>query len=854
MPVWNLKAQEDVVQASQTRLINLVEGERQFQVPLYQRTYTWVERNLEQLWSDIVDQALLAEEGRDGTHFLGSIVLAPSPLNEAAFTRLLVIDGQQRLTTLLIALIAVRDHMAESDPRQRERIDELYLVNKWRSGTGDYLKLLPTQTDRPSFDALVRGTHGGGNDTIYETYRFFAARLQSLGGDDTVDVPVPSIERAITSRLAMVSITADHGDNVHRIFESINNTGARLSQADLMRNHVFMRLPTRAEHVYQTYWVPLQESMSNEDLERLLWLQLVLDGDARVSQEGLYDAQQRQFEKSGDEAAVEAYVAKLLRRSRSWLRIINPAKEPGTVGESLRRLKAWQAVATDPITLMLLDAHADGDISARDLQRGLDLVESYLVRRMICQLPTNSLGRIFQAVPSQLPANTGLVEGIHQVLSDRKRDWPTDTELSEAVQTLPFYLRGRGAQRRLVLQRLEEALGHREVIDFERSSLTIEHVLPQSPDAKWLAVLSAETKDGETPSDLHQRLVNTLGNLTLTAFNAELSNDFFDRKRQLLSESNLETNRRIADLERWGAAEIAARAKDLAERAVKLWPAPLPHVNHKDRNRDWSLLRQALIALPEGTWTTYGNLAALIGSQALPVGQYLANTPALTNAYRVLTVDGTVAPQFRWSDPDDTRDIHEVLREAGINIDEHGTADPTQLMTVQDLVALVGLAEPSEPSQHTVENHNPDREKRFQTLLAEANPGAVTAAVKTLLADWAADGGRFEYGAASVTSCLPMLDRPGDAAIWPCAIVPSSAKGGGRIEIVFQYLLDRRPFGDTELRQELRTRLNRLDEVSIPSGKIGLRPSFDLSVLTSSENVELLKDTFTWFRQVARIQ
>ncbi|MEY9935421.1 alkylated DNA nucleotide flippase Atl1 [Catenulispora sp. GP43] len=841
------------MQASQTRLINLVEGERQFQVPLYQRTYTWVERNLEQLWSDIVDQALLTEEGRDGTHFLGSIVLAPSPLNEAAFTRLLVIDGQQRLTTLLIALIAVRDHLAVSDARQGERIDELYLVNKWRSGTSDYLKLLPTQTDRPSFDALVRGTHSGGNDKIYETYRFFAARLEALG-EDITDVAVTSIERAITSRLAMVSITADHGDNVHRIFESINNTGARLSQADLMRNHVFMRLPTRAEHVYQTYWIPLQESMSNEDLERLLWLQLVLDGDARVSQEGLYDAQQRQFEKSGDEAAVEQYVAKLLRRSRSWLRIIAPETEPGSVGESLRRLKTWQAVATDPITLMLLDASADGSISEQDLQRGLDYIESYLVRRMICQLPTNSLGRIFQAIPSQLPSGIGLVDGIHQVLSDRKRDWPTDTELSEAIHALPFYLRGRGAQRRLVMQRLEESFGHREHLDFERSNLTIEHILPQSPNAKWLAVLSAETKEGENPSDLHQRLVNTLGNLTLTAYNAELANDFFDRKRQLLGESNLETNRRIAELERWGAAEIAARADDLAERAVALWPAPLPRLNHSDRTRDWSLLRQALVALPEGTWTTYGNLAALIGSQALPVGQYLANTPGLTNAYRVLTVEGKVAPQFRWSDPDDTRDIYQVLRDAGITIDEqHKTADPSQLLTVQDLVALVGLAEPLEPARPT-EDTGAEREVRFQKQLIEANPGAVVAAVNALLADWSDDGGRFEYGAASVTSCFPMLDRPREASVWPCAIVPSSAKGGGRIEVVFQYLLDRRPFGDTELRQELRIRLNRLEGVSIPSGKIGLRPSFDLSVLSTGENADLLKEAFGWFRTVARME
>ena len=348
-------------------------------------------------------------------------------------------------------------------------------------------------------------------------------------------------------------------------------------------------------------------------------------------------------------------------------------------------------------------------------------------------------------------------------------------------------------------------------------------------------------------------LVNTLGNLTLTAFNAELSNDFFDRKRQLLGKSNLETNRRIAEFERWGAAEIAARATELAGRAVALWPAPLPQVNHADRNRDWSLLRQALVALPEGTWTTYGNLAALIGSQALPVGQYLANTPGLANAYRVLTVDGKVAPQFRWSDPDDTRDIFQALRDAGIGIDDHGTADPSQLLTVQDLVALVGLAEPQEPS-HATEDRSSGREQRFEAQLTEANPGAVVAAVNALLADWAADGGRFEYGAATVTSCFPVLDRSENGSIWPCAIVPSSAKGGGRIEVVFQYLRDRQPFGDTELRQELRTRLNCLEGVSIPSGKVGLRPSFDLSVLAIGDNAELLKDAFNWFRNAARAE
>jgi alkylated DNA nucleotide flippase Atl1 len=841
------------VLARQTTLFELLQGQKQFQIPLYQRTYSWVEGHLQQLWSDILDQAaLLAEDGDGATHFLGSVVLAPSPANEATFTRLLVIDGQQRLTTLLVALIAVRDYLALEAPQERDRINELYLVNKWSRGSGDYLRLLPTQADRSSFDALVRGTHTGGNDQVYETYRFFATRLQGLS-DEEMPVGVADIERAITSRLALVSITADGGDNVHRIFESINNTGARLTQADLMRNHIFMRLPRQADYVYETYWLPLQSSMPNEDLERLMWLQLVLDGDAKVSQEDLYRAQQRRFDKAGaGEPQVRDYVEQLVRRSRAWLRILQPDREAGPVGANLRRLRNWHATATDPVVLLLLDAHAEGEITEADLRRGLDHVESFLVRRMICQWPTNSLARIFQAVPSQLPVGVNQADGVHRVLSGVKWGWPDDAELQEAIRTKPFYLRGRGAQRRMVLQRLEESLGHPEPIDFANANLTVEHVLPQSPSPAWLAVLAGETVDGESPAELHARLVNTLGNLTLTGANAALSNHPFDRKQDLLKASNIETNRRIAAKDRWGAAEILERADELTKWAVALWPAPLPNAAPVERRRDWSLLHQALAALPDGTWTTYGNLAALIGSHAVAVGQHLANNARLPNAYRVLTAEGAVSSQFQWPDPTDTRDVGQVLREAGVIFDEHGVADSSQQLSVQDLVALVGLAEPTEPSQVRERSlAGSEREERFGVQLAEANPPAVVAAIKQVLETWTKGGGYLVCGAATVTSCFPLLDRSGRKSIWPCVIVPATARGGGRIEVVFQYLLDRQPFGDTALREEFRTRLCKISGVTIPPGKITLRPSFDLAALGAPDNRDAFIEALTWFRDTA---
>jgi hypothetical protein len=214
------------VKAQETTFQALIQGEKQFQVPLYQRTYSWQEQQLRQLWSDILDQAEVLASGSPGpTHFLGSVVLAPSPsLQAAGVQRWLVVDGQQRLTTLMLAMCALRDHLAATNPIERERINELYLTNRWKSG-GDIYRLLPTQADRESFFACINGTPvAGGGDAIGAAYRFFR---QALVAADDEDDPydIERIEAVLRERLAMVEVTAHSDDNVHRIFESLNNTG-----------------------------------------------------------------------------------------------------------------------------------------------------------------------------------------------------------------------------------------------------------------------------------------------------------------------------------------------------------------------------------------------------------------------------------------------------------------------------------------------------------------------------------------------------------------------------------------------------------------------------------------------------
>ncbi|MFI6581745.1 DUF262 domain-containing protein [Embleya sp. NPDC050493] len=854
--VTTIEAPGEAMQARETTLATLVQGQKQFQVPLYQRTYSWTDKELRPLWADILEQARVVSEGSGGTmHFLGSVVVAPSPQTSPSFPRWLVVDGQQRLTTLSLALLAIRDHLGDS--KQRERIEDLYLVNKYRDGH-ERLRLLPTQADRRMYGEHVHNTQSGGSDRISGAYRFFRQELvKAADASDPYDIE--HIELAITTRLTLVDITADKADNVHRIFESLNNTGLKLSQADLLRNYLFMRLPTRDEHVYSTYWLPLQRKLTNAQLEQLMWLHLVLEGDSQVRLQDIYAAQQGRLD-VGDatEATVEAYVVELHRRSRQFLRILNPDAEPDArVRGHLQRIRDWQGVTTYPVLMVLLERHSAKELTNDQLVQALSYVESFLVRRALCRIPTNSLPRIFQAVPSQLPARVPASDGLRQVLSATSRYWPSDSELREAIRTKPIYLQSQKTQQRFVLRRLEESLAPNEPVDFEQAKLTIEHVLPQSPGEEWLALLAADAEAGESAEDVHRRLVHTLGNLTLTSQNSHLSNHPFERKQDLLRSSSLEMNKRIAGTDSWGATEILARADELAERAITLWPAPLPGVERVERGRDWDLLHQALAALPDGTWTTYGDLAALIGSHPVPVGRHLADVSGITNAYRALGATGRVAEGFRWAGDVDRGDVHDVLAADGIRFNAAGIADPGQRLTTHDLAELIGLPVAEDQAAGDARTSRESavdgaRRNRFRTQLTDHNETAVEASVMRLLDNWCAAGGVLDYGAGrTVTSCSLTLARPGAEDIWALVVYPMYGGQSGFVEVVFQHLSRRAPFDAPELRAELRTRINRLGGVDLPEGKLALRPSFPLAVLADPQNVETLTEALIWFHAAA---
>ena len=662
-----------MVAARETSLQELLEGSKQYQVPLYQRTYSWTKTQLARLWEDVKQLAADRVERPALTHFIGSLVLAPSPSNgPAGVAEYLVVDGQQRLTTLSILLCAIRDHRARTEsPEHRDRIDQQYLTNRWKSEK-QRLKLLPTQADRDSYRACVDATaHAGGSDPIGAAYRYFSAELLAV---DDLDDPsdIERIEDAVIAGLALVSVTAQQGDNAHRIFESLNNTGLRLTQGDLLRNYLFMRLPSRAETVYHSVWLPLQQTLSAEQLELLFWLDLV-QRDARIKQSEIYAGQQARLDRLETEQEIEAEVTRFADLGTLLATILNPTREADRqVRRRLQRLNSWGTTTVYSLLLHLFERRSTGTATSEQIASAMLYVESFLVRRLLIGRATANINRILLSVVTEMDENQPVDQAIRAYLSTGRKYYASDEEIRSGAATVPYYLNGRPHQRTLVLQWLEESYGSKEPVD--PTKLTIEHVLPQTPTPGWNATLQDDLGPDENLDEVYESIVHTLGNLTLTGYNSELSNSEFGVKRVKLAGSGVAMNQEIARLDRWSRAEIRERAAHLAERVIDKWPGPIRPQPKAVSAARWDLLDRTLAELPAGAWTSYGDIAALIGSHPVPVGDRLANHP-VPNAHRVLRTDGTLSPGFRWPDPADKRDPISMLRAEGVTFDGHGRAN-----------------------------------------------------------------------------------------------------------------------------------------------------------------------------------
>ncbi|WP_036509263.1 GmrSD restriction endonuclease domain-containing protein [Nocardia aobensis] len=678
-----------MVAAQETSLQKILEGTSQYLVPLYQRPYQWGPDNFKELWRDVTQLAEDRAEDVETTHFIGSVVLAPVPGSVAgSITRYLVVDGQQRLTTLTLLLAAIRDHLRERDAstrRDTDRIHNQLLTNQYEDDPYR-LKLLPTQADQASYTAVIDGLPtAGGDDNIGAAYRFFRAQLAEPIDPD-LGYDVVQIAHAVTSGLSVVSISTHPGDNVHRIFQSLNNTGLKLTQGDLLRNYLFMRMPTRSEEVYRTLWRPLQDALAdNERLETLFWLDL-LQTTAKVKQTQTFAGQQARLDRFANEDEIVAEVERIAGLGRLYGLMLHPTDEPDlAVRQRLMRLAEWDSTAPAPLVLHLLVLRDRGDATSDQVARALLYIESLLVRRFLVGRVTQGLNRLFPAAVQELDESLPVDEALHRYLSAGRKHYATDEKLTEAILTSPLYTTGRAAQRKTMLIWIEQLFNSKEQV--EPTSLTVEHVMPQTLSAQWRKEVGS-TYGIENVDDLHDSHVHTLGNLTLTGYNENLGNNTFDRKRDVLRASSIRMNQAIATFSEWGPEQIEQRGRELAKLIIGAWPGPLTDITaNGDDNPLWESMNRLLALLPAGHWTTYGDVARVLGTAAQRLGNRLATAPA-PNAHRVLTSQGEVSPSFRWVEPGRTDNPKEILEQEGLRFVAGVRADTSMRLSITQLDEL----------------------------------------------------------------------------------------------------------------------------------------------------------------------
>ena len=558
------------MKASENKFLKFLQTDMQCLIPLYQRTYSWQESQCDELWTDIVNAGT---NEAIKSHFVGSVVYVQDGIYQASATpQLSVIDGQQRLTTttlILLALAATIDNrggtlqLNDVESITAKKIRNLYICNPNEDGPLFY-KLILTQSDRTTLLALVNGEKVPEeySKRVLENYEFFLERLEQANLAD--------VYKGL-QKLMIVDISLDRGnDNPQLIFESLNSTGLKLSQADLIRNYVLMDLPPEHQSkVYREFWFPIEKRFGHAEYTKLFdrfmrdYLTLKLGRIPNI------DAVYQEFKIFSLEKDVDSLVKDIDLYSQYF---VNIALEKEPKPELLKRFVNLNELKVDVIYPFLLEVYSDFVKEVIDLEvfkEILDILESYVFRRAICEIPTNALNKTFATLYKEIDTTDYLNSfKASLILKDAARRYPNDDEFIRKFQEKDVY---NFRNKNYLLTRLENSRHSKEPVNV--GDYTIEHILPQNSNLSdsWRFDL------GESWKEVQSKYLHTIGNLTLTGYNSELSDRPFKEKQSIsggFKSSNLFLNRGLGDLDAWNESEITKRASELSNLASKVWVYP----------------------------------------------------------------------------------------------------------------------------------------------------------------------------------------------------------------------------------------------------------------------------------------
>ena len=545
----------------------IINGATQFVVPVFQRDYSWSEENCRQLWNDILS---VAEHDAGSGHFIGSVVYIPTGDSAAGFTRWMLIDGQQRVTTLTLLLIALRDHLMEVDFEASEdgptvkRIEAYFLKNLQEEGQRE-AKLVLRRRDDEALRSLLNSKDllPNGSSLLKENYEFFR---DQLGAAD------PEVVYRGINRLVVVDVTLDRGiDDPQLIFESLNSTGVDLSQSDLIRNFILMgQKEAEQTRLYGAYWAKIEALFRGS--ERMFgnfirdYMALLGKQKKLLKSDQVYFEFRQKYRRIHENAdALEALLEDLHRMARYYAAfgIRNGDDAIGRRLSLLRKLGDVPAI----VVMRLFDCHERVEtLSEKDFCSALDLMESYLLRRAVVGLQTRAYGlefaKLAYGITDEEPYDR-FTAGLARM--SKSYAFPSNEDFRAALHKTDLY------HKRVCFHVLDglENRGSKEPSPTEKYSF--EHVLPQNSklSSDWRGVL------GENWQEDQRTWMHRLGNLTLTAYNSTYSDRPFAEKQSIeggFRDSSVRLNKDIRDQETWTIDAIRERGGKLATRALAIWP------------------------------------------------------------------------------------------------------------------------------------------------------------------------------------------------------------------------------------------------------------------------------------------
>lgn len=563
------------MRANETRLNKLLaEPDKQFSVPIYQRRYSWTEKQCTTLWNDIIK--LSDKEGNVG-HFIGSIVCYQQNDEDlpGEIKVKIVIDGQQRLTTLsliMLAMIRSYERLGEEGVKIAKSIKRQYILNEEYTGEDRY-KLIPTYEDKETYFAIVNELERELKNPSTQMLDNFNLFCEYLSDDEKMLKKIYSGINKLD--LVYIGLTKNQ-DNPQLIFESMNSTGLSLSQGDLLRNYLLLDMPTKEqEDLYNSYWKPIEQDFGNNYADKFDYFlrdYLTMLEKKVVKMGTEYEEYKEYF--SDKNWTKEEMLKDLRKYSKYYTRIYNCVDKDEDLNKLWKELKTQQVDVANPFLIQVYNDYESGlyNLSKEDFIEIIKTINSYVYRRYICGIPANSLSKTFAVLYNSVDKNnykTSIIATL--LLLESYKEFPNDEEFKQAFAEKNIYTT---RLKNYTLEKLEND-NHLNGITIDGKDISIEHILPETDNLKpwWREVL------GENWKELQKENMHRIGNLTITkaVYNSQMRDLPFEEKLKIpggIKDSHYRLSNDIVDKEKWDIEEIDKRSERLAEQAIHIWKYP----------------------------------------------------------------------------------------------------------------------------------------------------------------------------------------------------------------------------------------------------------------------------------------